>query len=385
MELEELKRNWNEFGRRDPLWAILTNPTKKGNKWEPDEFFKTGEEEIESVINYINSLGIAYSRKKALDFGCGVGRLTQALFHYFDEACGIDIAPSMIELARKYNRYGDKCQYYVNESDDLRLFKDNSFNFIYSKIVLQHIRPEYSKNYIKEFLRILTPGGLMVFQIPSEPVPIEYLTTLGDSAYNAQITLLEPLPLLKAGGEATIKVSVKNISDVTWPSLSESQGKYMINLGNHWLNKAGKIIMNDDGRKPLPKSIKPLEEAEISLDITIPGEPGNCLLELDMVHEGVTWFKEKGSQTTRVSVQVEKAFQLKDIGQSILNLYRMVAGINVPKNSSNFFVPTMEMYGIQKDVVLELIDCGGGKLIDVQQDFSVGQGWLSYLYCVIKE
>jgi hypothetical protein len=45
----------------------------------------------------------------------------------------------------------------------------------------------------------------------------------------------------------------------------------------------------------------------------------------------------------------------------------------------------MEMYGLHKDVVQELISNNGGKVLDVQQDFSVGQGWLSFLYCVVKE
>jgi len=72
----------------------------------------------------------------------------------------------MIELARQYNRYGDKCTYCVNETDTLGFFRDDSFDFIYSSIVLQHIKPEYSKNYIREFLRVLAPGGIMVFQVP---------------------------------------------------------------------------------------------------------------------------------------------------------------------------------------------------------------------------
>jgi cyclopropane fatty-acyl-phospholipid synthase-like methyltransferase len=34
--------------------------------------------------------------------------------------------------------------------------------------VLQHMKPKYSKRYIKEFLRILLPNGLLIFQIPGE-------------------------------------------------------------------------------------------------------------------------------------------------------------------------------------------------------------------------
>ena len=41
MELKELQKQWHLFGKRDPLWAIITWEDKKGNKWDPDEFFET--------------------------------------------------------------------------------------------------------------------------------------------------------------------------------------------------------------------------------------------------------------------------------------------------------------------------------------------------------
>lgn len=166
MSIKELQQSWDEFGRKDPLWAILTDPVKRNRKWGLAEFFKTGELEVAQVMNYIETLGVPLQRKRALDFGCGVGRLTQALSPYFDLCCGVDIAPSMVELARQYNRYGDKCTYCVNETDTLGFFRDDSFDLIYSNIVLQHMKPVYSKNYIREFLRILVPGGVLIFQVP---------------------------------------------------------------------------------------------------------------------------------------------------------------------------------------------------------------------------
>jgi len=168
MNLKEVQKNWDKFGKTDPLWSILTDPAKKGNKWNVDEFFKTGIDEISGVMDYLKTLNIIFYTKKALDFGCGVGRLTQALAFYFDEVYGIDIAPSMIELAKKFNKYSDRCFYYVNNNNDIRQFDDNSFDFIYSYIVLQHIEPKYIKEYIKEFLRIMVPGGLLIFQLPSK-------------------------------------------------------------------------------------------------------------------------------------------------------------------------------------------------------------------------
>lgn len=170
MNISDLQKSWDQFGKRDPFWAILTWRQKKGNKWKVDEFFETGVREVDEVIRSVEALEFPLVKHRALDFGAGAGRLSQALAHHFDEVVGVDIAPSMVELARRYNRHEDRCTYFLNASDDLALFVDSSFDFIYSNITLQHMEPGYAKNYIREFLRILTPHGLVVFQLPSEPV-----------------------------------------------------------------------------------------------------------------------------------------------------------------------------------------------------------------------
>lgn len=126
--------------------------------------------EIKDLMEHIDLLGVYVSRRKALDFGCGVGRLTQALADYFGEVHGVDIAPSMIELANRYNRYGDRCNYHLNNSPSLELFADDTFDLIYSRLTLMHMQPEYSMRYIGEFVRVLAPSGLLIFQIPSRLV-----------------------------------------------------------------------------------------------------------------------------------------------------------------------------------------------------------------------
>lgn len=168
MNIKSLQKNWDELGKTDPLWAIITAPENKGNQCDINDFFATGKTEIEFVLSSIQALEIAPSHQKALDFGCGVGRLTQALANHFDEVHGVDIAPSMIDLARKFNRYDRRCIYHVNAQNDLSLFGDHSFDFIYTNITLQHMQPKYSRKYIQEFFRLLSSDGVLVFQLPSE-------------------------------------------------------------------------------------------------------------------------------------------------------------------------------------------------------------------------
>ena len=75
----------------------------------------------------------------------------------------------MIESAEQYNKFRHRCEYRVNTTDDLTQLDDASFNFVYSNISLQHSPPEASSKYIAEFFRVLRPGGVALFQIPSGP------------------------------------------------------------------------------------------------------------------------------------------------------------------------------------------------------------------------
>ena len=170
MKLSRARRHWEALAKTDPLWAILSQDSARDNRWEIDGFFATGESEIAEVMEYVASLGSGSDRRSALDFGCGVGRLTRALAERFDEVWGIDIAPSMIELARRYDRHPDRSHFAVNTRSDLQMFGNDRFGFLYSSIVLQHVEPRYQMRYLSEFIRVLTPGGVAVFQLPSEPI-----------------------------------------------------------------------------------------------------------------------------------------------------------------------------------------------------------------------
>jgi len=191
MELNELQRNWDILGKEDPLWAIITWEEKRGNKWDLDEFFASGAKEISEVMRYLSRLHLDGPRERALDFGCGVGRLTRALASYSKKVIGVDIAPSMIARAQALDRER-RCDFVVNDRADLSIFQDGSFDFIYSNIVLQHMRPEYSTGYIREFCRVLAPGGVAVFQLPSKDKP-----PVTQRSWKDLVRPLIPSPLLR--------------------------------------------------------------------------------------------------------------------------------------------------------------------------------------------
>ncbi len=81
MDMKDLEGIWEAHARHDPLWAILSDPTKKNRGWEIDRFFESGEREVRFLLRDLEK--IPFDKRDALDFGCGVGRLTHALSRHF--------------------------------------------------------------------------------------------------------------------------------------------------------------------------------------------------------------------------------------------------------------------------------------------------------------
>jgi len=150
----------------DPLWAILADPSKRGGRWELEEFLATGEKEIDAVLGYVAGLPFEPGRGRALDFGCGIGRLTRALSRHFERVDGIDISSTMLEQARRVNADIPAC-HFTRETSTRLPFEDGTIDFVYSALVLQHMKTELALAYVGEFVRMLKPGGLAVFQAPS--------------------------------------------------------------------------------------------------------------------------------------------------------------------------------------------------------------------------
>src|ERR1017187_2030454 len=168
VSLKKHKRNWDRMGEMDPLWAALTDPQRRFGKWNVDEFFATGEDQVTEVLATAKKLGYPTEHDRALDFGCGVGRLSRALAHHFQHVCGVDISDSMIAKARELNASIPQCEFFMNATDHLQLFPDQHFDMVFTTLVLQHL-PERSMiySYVAEFLRTLKKGGLLVFQLPN--------------------------------------------------------------------------------------------------------------------------------------------------------------------------------------------------------------------------
>jgi len=161
---------WDQLGRENALGAILSKSGEL-DTWNLSDFLATGRADVDRFMADLRRIAPDTPQTRALDFGCGVGRITRALADHFDEVVGVDAAPSMIDRARTLHADDQRCRFVLNHTANLRVFPSASFSVVYSRIVLQHIRPVYIERYVPEFIRVLSPGGVLMFQLPEAGTP----------------------------------------------------------------------------------------------------------------------------------------------------------------------------------------------------------------------
>ncbi|HVY81112.1 MAG TPA: class I SAM-dependent methyltransferase [Steroidobacteraceae bacterium] len=154
---------WERFGRDDPYFGVLNAPRFHAAS-EPgpirDEFFASGETHVDALFATIRSeLVPGFEPHRALDFGCGVGRVLLPIAHRAHEVLGVDISPSMLAEARR--NCGDGGVRNVTLATPDRLEREApTFDFIHSYIVFQHIPQKAGLRNMRRLLELLAPDGV---------------------------------------------------------------------------------------------------------------------------------------------------------------------------------------------------------------------------------
>jgi hypothetical protein len=126
---------------------------------------------------------------------------------------------------------------------------------------------------------------------------------LPPSGFKAGLTVATSSLTAQVGQRIEIPVVVRNLSDTLWPGCGRGASLYQLYVGSHWLDASGKWA-KEEGRGSLPYDLKPGETANVKFILNAPIEPGDYVLELDLLQEGVAWFGLKGSTTTKIAIHV---------------------------------------------------------------------------------
>jgi len=160
--------NWELLARAEPYYGVLTDETFLGAGQSPDalrQFFATGEADAAWLLELaVRVGGTRFDPRSALDFGCGVGRLAIPMSRRVGQVTGVDIAPTMIDLATRHGDAAGLGNVQYRTLSEARA-REETFDFVYSLIVLQHIPPVAGYELIGWLLDIVTTGGIAALHI----------------------------------------------------------------------------------------------------------------------------------------------------------------------------------------------------------------------------
>jgi hypothetical protein len=161
-------------------------------------------------------------------------------------------------------------------------------------------------------LPFFSPGdriGMMLIEVrvPQEPGARNEFESawlkgaFAPSVYREEIVALEAPSAMHPGEKKDLRFKVRNLGNQTWPAVGTKDFRYQINMGDRWITGGTRT---EDNRAVMSGDLPPGAETQITLTVHAPQTPGEYALEIDMVHEGVTWFSERGARPLRLNVRV---------------------------------------------------------------------------------
>ena len=160
---------WTSLGETKPEYSVLS-----ANEFDPafgvvekKEFERTGYAELDQIDAILKRHSLIIdSFEEAVEFGCGIGRVTIPLAKRCKKLIAYDISGSHLDVAlRNLDSQGIKNVELIKISKYNQ--KINPCDFFYSRIVFQHNPPPLIKALISEALTSLKKGGVAIFQVPT--------------------------------------------------------------------------------------------------------------------------------------------------------------------------------------------------------------------------
>jgi SAM-dependent methyltransferase len=106
----------------------------------------------------------------------------------------------------------------------------------------------------------------------------------------------------RTGTQLEVPVIVRNAGTMAW----HSEGEHPVFLSYHLRRSAPEgdvLVQFDNERSPIPP-LAPGAAAVVPLRVLAPERPGRYVLDIDLVHEGVTWFAERDGAPARLRLVV---------------------------------------------------------------------------------
>ncbi len=164
---ESIRRDWDERARKDAFFYIAS----WRSDWNAESFFRSGEDDYARLVTpVLDTAGFETAEKTVVEVGCGAGRMTRCFASRFGRVTAVDVSPEMQERAKRYLADFQNIDWLLAGGTDLSGIGSASSDLVFSYLVLQHFPSSGMAHCLmKEFSRILRPGGVLLFQFNGQP------------------------------------------------------------------------------------------------------------------------------------------------------------------------------------------------------------------------
>jgi hypothetical protein len=153
---------------------------------------------------------------------------------------------------------------------------------------------------MNRFLKYFLPVVLLIAAIALLFLNSELALTYYSPAASIKADVNELL--LSPSNEQLLAVQVSNIGRTAWIPNEASNTA----LSYRIYDEESKTMVYEGERIPVPYAVKPEDRVELNLTITAPEKPGQYIVVIDMVQEGVAWFEDRGSEPLKIKLEVSK-------------------------------------------------------------------------------
>jgi SAM-dependent methyltransferase len=150
----DMKADWDARARANPFWYIACNDAESES-----QFAASGRRDAARLLAGLEQL--LPGRDRALEIGCGIGRLLEPLAGEFRELYGVDVSAEMIAQGRARLAHLRNVQLAEVAGTGGLPFADSYFDFCFSYITFHHIPDkDIVRHYVGEAGRVLRRGGI---------------------------------------------------------------------------------------------------------------------------------------------------------------------------------------------------------------------------------
>ena len=235
---------WEEWGRRDPYFGVITDQKFRRSKMDDrskKEFFESGESHAQGGLATIRRhIDPAFAPRTVMDFGCGVGRLLIPFAKIADEVVGLDVSPSMLEEARRNCDEQGLRNVRLCASDDSLSALCESFDLIHSCIVFQHIPLDRGRAIFSKLLQHLRPGGVGAIHVTYSktqfasthglaPARPPTLVSSGRDAPSSETSI----PSIPIGADPEIQMNPYNVNEILFLMQCRGVQQFHVEFSDH--------------------------------------------------------------------------------------------------------------------------------------------------------